>query len=229
MAIRWEKLTVKSQQAMEQAQTALAHWAIPNCCPCICCWRLVEDREGVIPAVLEKIGVPTERLETELHQIEEKLPRVAGAAAQPSLSQALNKVFDQAFARRPTSKTSTSPPSICCSASPMEKATPRSRRSPLWALPTRESSRASPPCAARSASPTRIPKANFRLWKSTPKILTELARRGKLDPVIGRDEEIRRVIQVLSRRTKNNPVLIGEPGVGKNRHRRGARPPHRFR
>ncbi len=58
---------------------------------------LVEDREGVIPAVLEKIGVPTERLEHELHQIEEKLPRVAGAATQPGLSQQLNKVLEQAF------------------------------------------------------------------------------------------------------------------------------------
>jgi len=58
---------------------------------------LIEDREGVIPAVLEKIGVPTERLESDLHQIEEKLPRVAGSASQPSLSQALNKVLEQAF------------------------------------------------------------------------------------------------------------------------------------
>ena len=72
-----------------------------------------------------------------------------------------------------------------------------------------------PPCAATSASPTRTPKPNSRPWKNTRSDLTELARRGKLDPVIGRDEEIRRVIQVLSRRTKNNPVLIGEPGVGK--------------
>jgi ATP-dependent Clp protease ATP-binding subunit ClpB len=70
-------------------------------------------------------------------------------------------------------------------------------------------------CADRSASPTRIPKANFQALEKYAKDLTELARRGKLDPVIGRDEEIRRVIQVLSRRTKNNPVLIGEPGVGK--------------
>ncbi len=58
---------------------------------------LVEDREGVIPAVLEKIGVPTERLEHELHQIEEKLPRVAGSAAQPGMSQALNQALEQAF------------------------------------------------------------------------------------------------------------------------------------
>ena len=58
---------------------------------------LVEDREGVIPAVLEKIGVPVERLETSLHRIEEKLPRVAGSAAQPGISQALNQVVEQAF------------------------------------------------------------------------------------------------------------------------------------
>jgi len=58
---------------------------------------LVEDREGVIPSVLEKIGVPTERLENDLHQIEEKLPRVAGAANQPGISQALNRALEQAF------------------------------------------------------------------------------------------------------------------------------------
>jgi ATP-dependent Clp protease ATP-binding subunit ClpB len=59
------------------------------------------------------------------------------------------------------------------------------------------------------------PEGKFQALEKYAKDLTELARRGKLDPVIGRDEEIRRVIQVLSRRTKNNPVLIGEPGVGK--------------
>ena len=98
MAIRWEKLTVKSQQAMQQAQERAAELGNPEIAARrICCWRCVEDREGVIPAVLEKIGVPTERLENDLHQIEEKLPRVAGSAAQPGLSQALNKVVDQAF------------------------------------------------------------------------------------------------------------------------------------
>ena len=73
----------------------------------------------------------------------------------------------------------------------------------------------SPPSAAALASPARSLKAPTKRWKSTPPDLTEAARSGKLDPVIGRDTEIRRVVQVLSRRTKNNPVLIGEPGVGK--------------
>src|ERR1035437_1397318 len=97
MAIRWEKLTVKSQQAMEQAQARAAELGNPELQPVHLLLALVEDREGVIPAVLEKIGVPTERLKHELHQIEEKLPRVGGAATQAGLSQALNKVLDQAF------------------------------------------------------------------------------------------------------------------------------------
>ena len=97
MAIRWDKFTVKSQQAMQQAQARAAEFGNPEIQPVHLLLALVEDREGVIPAVLEKIGVPTERLESDLHQIEEKLPRVAGAAAQPGLSQALNKALEQAF------------------------------------------------------------------------------------------------------------------------------------
>ena len=129
MAIRWDKFTVKSQQAMQQAQARAAELGNPEVQPVHLLLALIEDREGVIPAVLEKIGVPTERLESDLHGIEEKLPRVAGAAAQPGLSQALNKALEQAFqAKPPTSKTSTSPPSICCWASPTSRATPRATR-----------------------------------------------------------------------------------------------------
>ena len=79
----------------------------------------------------------------------------------------------------------------------------------------RRCSRRSPRFAAISASPIRIPENKYQALERYGRDLTELARSGKLDPVIGRDEEVRRVIQVLSRRTKNNPVLIGEPGVGK--------------
>src|SRR5580693_10577559 len=97
MAIRWDKFTVKSQQAMQQAQERAAALGNPEVQPVHLLLALVEDREGVIPAVLEKIGVPTERLEHDLHQIEDRLPRVAGAANQPGLSQALNKALEQAF------------------------------------------------------------------------------------------------------------------------------------
>ncbi|MGA2539156.1 MAG: Clp protease N-terminal domain-containing protein, partial [Terracidiphilus sp.] len=97
MAIRWEKLTVKSQQAMQQAQSQAAELGNPEVLPVHLLLALIEDREGVIPSVLGKIGVPTERLEHDLHQIEDKLPRVAGSASQPGLSQALNRVLEQAF------------------------------------------------------------------------------------------------------------------------------------
>ena len=102
---------------------------------------------------------------------------------------------------------------------------------------------ARPRCAARTASPTRTPRTSTRRSRSTAATSPRPPRTGKLDPVIGRDDEIRRVIQVLSRRTKNNPVLIGEPGVGKTaiveglaqrivarrRARVAARPPRRSR
>src|ERR1035441_2754088 len=97
MAIRWDKLTVKSQEAMAQTQARAASLGNPELRPVHVLLALIEDREGVIPAVLEKIGVPTERLESDLHTIEEKLPRVAGAAAQPGMSQSLNKALEQAF------------------------------------------------------------------------------------------------------------------------------------
>src|ERR1700684_1957753 len=97
MAINWDKFTLKSQQAIQQAQTRAAGFGNPEMQPVHLLLALIEDREGVIPAVLEKIGVPTERLEHDLHQIEEKLPRVAGAASQPGLSQALKQALEQAL------------------------------------------------------------------------------------------------------------------------------------
>ncbi len=97
MAIRWDKFTVKSQEAVQQAQQRAAELGNPEMQPVHLLLALMEDREGVIPAVLEKIGVPTERLESGLHQVEQKLPRVSGASAQPGMSAALNKAMEQAF------------------------------------------------------------------------------------------------------------------------------------
>jgi ATP-dependent Clp protease ATP-binding subunit ClpB len=215
MAIRWEKLTVKSQQAMEQAQARATELGNPEVLPAHLLLALVEDREGVIPAVLEKIGVPTERLEHELHQIEEKLPRVAGAASQPGVSAALQKVLDQAFREASNFKdeyVSTEHLLLGVAHGKNEPA-----RDALVALGATHEAILKALTAVRGTQRVtdQNPEGKFQALEKYAKDLTELARRGKLDPVIGRDEEIRRVIQVLSRRTKNNPVLIGEPGVGK--------------
>jgi ATP-dependent Clp protease ATP-binding subunit ClpB len=215
MAIRWEKLTVKSQQAMAQAQARATELGNPEVQPAHLLLALIEDREGVIPAVLEKIGVPIERLEHELHTIEEKLPRVAGAAAQPGVSQALNKALEQAFREAANFKDEyVSTEHLLLGAAHLKGDLASLALVNLGA--THEAILQALTAVRGSQRVTdQNPEAKFQALEKYAKDLTELARRGKLDPVIGRDEEIRRVIQVLSRRTKNNPVLIGEPGVGK--------------
>ncbi len=215
MAIRWEKLTVKSQQAMEQAQERATELGNPEVQPVHLLLALIEDREGVIPSVLEKIGVPTERLEHELHQIEEKLPRVAGASSQPGVGQALNKVLGQAFREATNFKDEyVSTEHLLLGAA---HAKGEAAREALVALGATHEAILKALTAVRGTQRVtdQNPEGKFQALEKYAKDLTELARRGKLDPVIGRDEEVRRVIQVLSRRTKNNPVLIGEPGVGK--------------
>ena len=215
MAIRWDKLTVKSQQAMQAAQERGADLGNPEILPVHLLLALVEDREGVIPAVLGKIGVATERLETSLHAMEEKLPRVAGSSAQPGISQSLNRVIEQAFKEAANFKDE------YVSTEHLLLGTAHQKNDPVYnALAgvgaTHEVILQALTAVRGSQRVTdQNPEGKFQALEKYAKDLTELARRGKLDPVIGRDEEIRRVIQVLSRRTKNNPVLIGEPGVGK--------------
>jgi len=206
MAIRWDKLTVKSQEAMQQAIGQASELGNPELQPVHLLLTLIADRDGVILPVLEKIGVATERLEGELHAIEEKLPRVSGAQGQPNLSNKLNKAVEQAFKEAANFKDeyiSTEHLLLAVDALLAVGATHEAILRALTAV--RGSQRVT----------DQNPEGKFQALEKYAKDLTELARRGKLDPVIGRDEEIRRVIQVLSRRTKNNPVLIGEPGVGK--------------
>ncbi|HEU5352089.1 MAG TPA: ATP-dependent chaperone ClpB [Terracidiphilus sp.] len=215
MAIRWEKLTVKSQEAVQQAQERAAGLGNPEMLPVHLLLALVEDREGVIPAVLGKIGVPAQRLESDLYTIEEKLPRVAGAGAQPNLSQALNQVMEQAFREAANFKDEYVSTEHLLLGVAHQKGDPA--REALAALGATHEAILKALTAVRGSQRVtdQNPEGKFQALEKYAKDLTELARRGKLDPVIGRDEEIRRVIQVLSRRTKNNPVLIGEPGVGK--------------
>jgi len=215
MAIRWEKLTVKSQEAMRQAQERAMTLGNPEVLPTHLMLALIEDREGVIPSVLGKVGVPNERLEHDLHLVEESLPRVAGAAQQPAPSSALTKALDQAFREAANFKDEYISTEHLLLGVAGQKEDPAglalaavgaTREAILQALTAVRGTQ-------RVTDPN--PENKFQALEKYAKDLTELARRGRLDPVIGRDEEIRRVVQVLSRRTKNNPVLIGEPGVGK--------------
>jgi ATP-dependent Clp protease ATP-binding subunit ClpB len=214
MPIRWDKLTVKTQEAIQRAMELASQNGNPELTPAHILVALVEDSEGIVVPVLEKVGAGPQQILAEVNRIVESLPKVSGAAAQPGLSPAANRLFDQAFKEADNFKDEYVSTEHLLLAAAKEKGdlqqilarTGATYDAILKALTT---------VRGNQRVTDQNPEAKFQALERYAKDLTELARRGKLDPVIGRDEEIRRVVQVLARRTKNNPVLIGEPGVGK--------------
>jgi ATP-dependent Clp protease ATP-binding subunit ClpB len=215
MAIRWDKFTVKSQEAMQAATNLALEHGNPELVPMHMLAALLEDRDGIIVPVLQKVGVPTEQLLSRANDALSKLPKVGGASSQPGLSNAMQKVVDRAFKEAADFKDEyVSTEHLLLALTEQKNDAARELLASLGAT------HASVLQALSSVRGTQRvtdqnPESKFQALEKFAKDLTALAKRGKLDPVIGRDEEIRRVIQVLSRRTKNNPVLIGEPGVGK--------------
>ncbi len=215
MAIRWDKFTLKSQEAIQKASSLANENGQPEVLPIHLLMALVEDREGIIVPLLQKIGVPTEQLVSSARQAIDKLPKVSGAASEPGLSSGTQKVLNDA------SKEAQDFKDEYVSTEHLLLALAQNKKDPAQTLlaslgATRDTILQALTSVRGSQRVTdQNPEGKYQALDRYAKDLTELARRGKLDPVIGRDEEIRRVIQVLSRRTKNNPVLIGEPGVGK--------------
>jgi ATP-dependent Clp protease ATP-binding subunit ClpB len=214
MAIRWEKLTVKSQEAVQAAASQAAEYGNPEVLPLHLMAALLEDREGVVLPVLEKVGVPVEQMLAGVNTAIQKLPKVQGGG-QPGMSAALSKVLDQAFKEAENFKDEYVSTEHLLLALAEERN--GAVQGALKAFGATHDAILKALSAVRGSSRVtdQTPEGKFQALEKYAKDLTDLARRGKLDPVIGRDEEIRRVVQVLSRRTKNNPVLIGEPGVGK--------------
>ena len=215
MAIRWERLTVKSQEAVQAAVGLASENGNPEVQPLHLMAALLEDKEGVVLPVLERVSVPVQQLLSGVNTAIAKLPKVQGSTAQPGMSGALQRVLEQAFKEAENFKDEYVSTEHLLLALAEEK-----NGAVQGALKTFGATHAAILKALSAVrGSTRVtdqtPEGKFQALEKYAKDLTELARRGKLDPVIGRDEEIRRVVQVLSRRTKNNPVLIGEPGVGK--------------
>ncbi len=214
MAIKWERLTVKSQEAVQAASGHAAENGNPEVLPLHLMAALLEDREGVVIPVLEKVGVPIEQLLSGVNSAIAKLPKVQGGA-QPGMSAALQKVLEQGFKEAENFKDDYVSTEHLLLALSKQKGD--AVQTALAALGGTHEAILKALSAVRGSQRVtdQNPEGKFQALEKYAKDLTDLARRGKLDPVIGRDEEIRRVVQVLSRRTKNNPVLIGEPGVGK--------------
>ncbi len=216
MPIRWDKFTLKAQEAVQRANDLASEHGNPELLPIHLLAALVEDREGIVPPVLEKIGAGPQAVLSEAYREIERLPKVSGSGAtQAQMSGSLNQLFERAFKEADNFKDEyVSTEHLLLAATHLKKDFAQellarhgaSYEAILQALTA---------VRGNQKVTDQNPEAKYQALERYARDLTEQARRGKLDPVIGRDEEIRRVVQVLSRRTKNNPVLIGEPGVGK--------------
>jgi ATP-dependent Clp protease ATP-binding subunit ClpB len=214
MPIRWDKFTVKAQEAVQRANDLASEHGNPELMPLHLLAALIEDKEGIVPPVLEKIGIGPQAVLSELYREIEKLPKVSGEAAQATLSNSVNKMLEQAFKEAANFKDEYVSTEHLLLAATHVKDTAQQILARNGA--THDAILKALTAVRGSQKVTdQNPEAKYQALERYARDLTEQARRGKLDPVIGRDEEIRRVVQVLSRRTKNNPVLIGEPGVGK--------------
>ena len=215
MPIRWDKFTVKAQEAVQRANELASEHGNPELQPTHLLAALLEDKEGIVPPVLEKIGIGPQAVLSEVYRELEKLPKVSGQSAQATLSNEASGMLEQAFKEASNFKDE------YVSTEHLLLAVTHMKRDVAQQILARHG--ATYDAILKALSVVRgsqkvtdqNPEAKYQALERYARDLNEQARRGKLDPVIGRDEEIRRVVQVLSRRTKNNPVLIGEPGVGK--------------
>jgi ATP-dependent Clp protease ATP-binding subunit ClpB len=209
------KYTEKAQEAIVAAQQLAASSSHPLVEPEHLLVALLEQREGIVPEVFRKMGADPAEIGRAARELIEKIPQAYGGA-QPGLSPRLKAVTDIAEAEAARLKDD-----FVSTEHLLVGIASETGRSPAARLLTERGLTRDKIFAALTSIrgsqrvTSQNPEGTYQALERYGRDLTELARKGKLDPVIGRDEEIRRVIQVLSRRTKNNPVLIGEPGVGK--------------
>ncbi len=212
--ISFDKLTIKSQEALQRAQRLAGEHSHQQIEPEHVVYALVEPADGIVPAILKKLGAEPGRVLKKLADELERLPRVSGGLGQIYISPRANEMLEKSL------KEATQLRDEYVSVEHLLLAASEDKGPAGRILREEGSSRDAVLQALRTVRGTQrvtdqTPEDKYQALQRYGRDLNDFARRGKLDPVIGRDEEIRRVLQVLSRRTKNNPVLIGEPGVGK--------------
>ena len=212
--MRFDKLTIKSQELIQNAQSLASRYGNQQIVNEHLLLAMLEEKEGIARAVLRKLGVSPDAVRDEIRTAVDRLPKVSGASEvylSTDTRAAIEKAFDEA-AKMKDEYVSIEHILLVLAESKVGEAAAVLKRHGVTRdnllkvlMEIRGSQRITDP----------NPEEKYQALEKFSRDLTELARTGKLDPVIGRDEEIRRIVQVLSRRTKNNPVLIGEPGVGK--------------
>jgi ATP-dependent Clp protease ATP-binding subunit ClpB len=210
------KLTVKSQEALQNAQEIASSYGNQVIEPVHLLAALVQDAEGLAVPILQKCGANVNYIKIKLNELIGKLPKVSSAGlGNQGISQSLGRVLEKAGKRAEDLKDEYISTEhlllamVDAADSDASKLLLDQGITPEGVLNVLKEIRGS------QRVTDQTPEDKYQALDRYGRDLNELARKGKLDPVIGRDEEIRRVLQVLSRRTKNNPVLIGEPGVGK--------------
>ncbi|MDL1958555.1 MAG: ATP-dependent chaperone ClpB [Deltaproteobacteria bacterium] len=213
--MQFEKFTMKSQEALQEAQSLAQSKGHQQIEPEHLLKILLDQPEGIVSSVLRKMGVEVQTIKAEVDEAVNNLPQVSGAGLQVYMSSTLNQILEKAFTITDKMKdeyVSQEHLLLAILDASHTKAGQAltghgvNKDTFLQALVSIRGSQ-------RITDPN--PEEKYQALEKYGRDLTSFARSGKLDPVIGRDDEIRRVLQVLSRRTKNNPVLIGEPGVGK--------------
>src|SRR5947207_2847676 len=210
-----ERLTVKAAEALQQAGALARARGNPVVNDAHLFQALLAQDDGIVVPLLQKAGVNVTQLKAETEREIARFPQQSGTAAEPTLSREVSRVLDRADDEAKALGDAYVSTEHILLGLVEEKGTTAKQL-----LGAAGVDRAALLAALEGVrGPQRVtdqaPEQKYQALERYTRDLTEQARKGKLDPVIGRDEEIRRVMQVLSRRTKNNPVLIGEPGVGK--------------
>ena len=212
---RIDKLTQKAQEALQQSQALAEAGDSQVMFPLHLLISLADEKEGIVKPLLEKCGVQPAAIVAEARRLLGNLPKTSGGQPGIYISQPLNQVLERAFDEAGHFKDE------FVSTEHLLLSLTEQRSDPAGQLLDRAGAthdallRALVSVRGTQRVTDQNPESKYQALERYAHDLTDSARKGKLDPVIGREEEIRRVMQVLSRRTKNNPVLIGEPGVGK--------------
>ncbi len=213
--MRLDKFTQKAQEAVLEAQNLAQGYNHPAIEPEHLLSALISQEGGVVPSLLKRIGTDTNMLQNSLQQALGRLPRATGSSVQVSISRSLNAIVEEAQSIADNMKDDYVSTEHLLMAMAQPKAGTVRELLARHGIDYNSIMQALAAVRGSQRVTSQNPEAQYEALVKYGRDLTQEARKGKLDPVIGRDEEIRRVIQILSRRTKNNPVLIGEPGVGK--------------
>ena len=214
--MRFDKFTLKTQEVIQTAQQLAERFNHQQIEPEHLVRAILEQTEGVIPSLLGKIGVDQRQLMESFDAALEKIPRVSGSGVgQAYISPRSKAVLDKAFAEAEQMKDEFVSLEHILLAVTGEKEGEAARLLGVAGITRDMILKALVDIRGGQRITDQNPEDKYQALERFSQDLTAIASKGDLDPVIGRDDEIRRIVQVLSRRTKNNPVLIGEPGVGK--------------